>query len=417
MRTDSTNVAAPALAEVRDYIKSRYGVQNLPEQPTVHKTRAAIAQEAHECIRPTSVYREPESIRQHLDKDLFRLYQLIWQRFVASQMKPAIFKVTAVDVKAGDLPGDLLSNGMVSDTALKTLPYLFRATHSVAVFQGYLLVYQDGRPEDEADEGEGTLPPLTKGEVVDLIRLIPAQHFTEPPPRYTEATLVRELEKHGVGRPSTYAQILSTIQSRNYVARQNRYLAPTATGTIVNDLLVQHFPKIVDLPFTAQMEEDLDRIAAGERNWTGVLKAFYEPFALTLEAAEQNMQEVEIPVEQTGITCDKCGSPMVVKTGRFGQFIACSNYPACRNTKPVARKTGARCPECGGDLLQRKTRKGRTFFGCANYPKCKFSLWQRPLSRLCPLCGGLLVESGKTKIRCIKCETVSERQDDTEAGS
>jgi len=290
------------------------------------------------------------------------------------------------------------------------LPYLFRTTKSTVAFPGFLLVYQDTKEErGPDDEEEGALPPLQVGEVLDLIRLIPEQHFTESPPRYTEATLVRELEKHGIGRPSTYAPILSTIQARGYVDRQNRYLIPTELGFVVNDLLVEHFANIVDIPFTSHMEGDLDRVAAGERDWVAVLREFYGPFEKTLEQADHNMKKVELPVEETGLTCEKCGNPMVVKTGRFGKFIACNNYPACRNTKPYTIKTGAKCPQCGGDLLERKTRKGRAFYGCANYPKCSFSLWQRPLTQACPVCGGLVAEAGKNKTRCVQCKRVAER--------
>jgi DNA topoisomerase-1 len=255
------------------------------------------------------------------------------------------------------------------------------------------------------------------GEVLDLLRLIPEQHFTQPPPRYTEASLVRELEKHGIGRPSTYAPILTTIQVRGYVERVNRYLIPTEVGFLVNDLLVKHFPDIVDIPFTAHMEDDLDKIAAGERDWVSVLRDFYAPFERTLQAADKDMQKVELPPEETGETCDKCGSPMVVKVGRFGKFIACSNYPACRNTKPHVIKTGAKCPQCGGELVQKRSRQGRIFYSCANYPQCKFAVWQRPLSRPCPACGGLLTEAGKNKTKCVQCKQVLERQAEPEAGA
>jgi DNA topoisomerase-1 len=411
MRTDSTHVAEPALAEVRSYIAETFGPDYLPEKPPVHKTRAAIAQEAHECIRPTSVRREPEAIKGALEQDQYRLYRLIWQRFVSSQMKPAIYDVASVDIKAGRLgPGVTVPTDKGLKAFLDALPYLFRTTQSTVAFPGFLLVYQDLKEErGTEDEEVGTLPPLQVGEVLDLIRLIPEQHFTEPPPRYTEATLVRELEKHGIGRPSTYAPILSTIQVRGYVDRQNKYLIPTELGFVVNDLLVEHFSAIVDIPFTAHMEADLDRIAAGERDWVTVLREFYGPFEQTLEQAGRNIEKVEVPVEETGLTCEKCGSPMVVKTGRFGKFIACSNFPTCRNSKPYTIKTGAKCPQCGGDLLERRTRKGRTFYGCANYPQCRFSVWQRPLSRACPACGGLITEAGKNKTRCVQCQRVAER--------
>jgi DNA topoisomerase-1 len=277
----------------------------------------------------------------------------------------------------------------------------------VIAFPGFLLVYEEAKEEGAAaEEDAGALPPLVVGELLDLLRLIPEQHFTEPPPRYTEATLVRELEKHGIGRPSTYAPIISTIQERGYVDRVNRYLVPTELGFVVNDLLVKHFSDIVDIEFTAHMEDDLDRVAAGERDWVAVLTDFYGPFERTLRMAEQNIEKVEMPAQETGLTCEKCGSPMVVKMGRFGKFIACSNFPQCRNTKPYLIKTGAKCPTCGGDLLERRTKTKRTFYGCANYPNCKFSVWQRPLPQPCPRCGGLLTEAGKNKAKCVQCRSV-----------
>ncbi len=416
MRTDSTNVAKAALAEVRAYIKDKYGADFLPAKPPVHKTRAVKAQEAHECIRPTSVRREPDAIKDHLNRDQYRLYQLIWKRFVASQMKPAVFDVTSVDIKAGCLEAEAtVPTGDVLKPFLDALPYLFRVTGSTITFPGFLLVYE--RAEDEeaaAEEDAGALPPLKVREVLDLIRLIPEQHFTKPPPRYTEASLVRELEKHGIGRPSTYASILSTIQFRGYVDGVNRHLVPTELGFLVNDLLVKHFSDIVDLQFTAHMEEDLDRIAAGERDWVTVLREFYGPFERTLQMAERNMEKVEVVAEETGLICEKCGSPMIVKFGRYGKFIACSNFPQCRNTMPYVVKTGAKCPECGGDLLERRTRRKRIFYGCANYPDCKFSVWKRPLPRPCPNCGGLLVEAGKNKAKCLECQQVFEREEEPE---
>ncbi len=419
MRTDSTNVAAPALAEVRAYIQEKFGPDYLPAKPPVHKTRAVKAQEAHECIRPTSVRREPDAIKQHLDKDQYRLYKLIWQRFVASQMKSAVYDVTSVDVKAGRLePGTAIPEGRALKAFLEALPYLFRATHSTIAFPGFLLVYEEVKGEEEAEEDSGTLPPLDIGELLDLIGLIPEQHFTQPPPRFTEASLIRELEKHGIGRPSTYAPILSTIQIRGYVDREKKYLIPTELGFIVNDLLVEHFPDVVDVPFTAHMEDDLDRIAAGERDWVAVLREFYEPFERRLGMAKRNMQKVEIEPEETGLTCEKCGHPMVVKMGRYGEFIACSNFPDCRNTKPYMIQTGAKCPQCGGDLVERKTRKGRrTFYGCTNYPECGFAVWQRPLPQPCPNCGGLMTETGKNRAKCTQCNRILEREGETETGT
>jgi DNA topoisomerase I len=417
MRTDSTHIAPPALAEVRSYIARQFGSDYLPETPPVHKTRAVKAQEAHECIRPTSVQREPEAVQASLDRDQFRLYQLIWKRFVASQMTPAVYDVTSVQIKAGRVPaGSTIPTGRALASFLDTLLYLFRVTGSTLVFPGFLRLYEESQDEGSAGEDDvSALPPLVAGEPLDLLRLIPEQHFTEPPPRYTEASLVQELEKHGIGRPSTYAPILATIQTREYVERQDRHLLPTQLGFTVNDLLVKHFPDIVDLEFTAGMENDLDKIADGDRDWVEVLREFYGPFERTLHDATQNMEKVELAPQLTGLTCEKCGSPMIVKTGRFGRFIACSNYPTCRNTKPFVIKTGARCPSCGGDLIERKTRQRRTFFGCSNYPTCTFSLSKRPLAQPCPHCGGLLTEAGKKKARCSKCGTVFDQGEDIAA--
>ncbi|MGB9880801.1 MAG: DNA topoisomerase, partial [Anaerolineae bacterium] len=368
---------------------------------------AVKAQEAHECIRPTSVWREPDAIREYLDRDQYRLYQLIWRRFIACQMRPAIYDVTSVDIKAGRVAAEsTIPEGAALQPFLDALPYLFHVTGSTVAFPGFLLVYEEAKDEGTAEEDAGALPPLAIGEILDLLRLIPEQHFTQPPPRYTEASLIRELEKYGIGRPSTYAPILSTIQERGYVDRANKHLIPTELGFLVNDLLVEHFPDIVDIQFTARMEEDLDRIAAGEREWVSVLREFYGPFEQTLRMAEQNMAKVDLAPEETGLICEQCGSPMVVKFGRYGKFIACSNFPQCRNTKPYVVKTGGKCPECGGDLLERRTRNKRIFYGCANYPDCKFTTWQRPLPEPCPQCGGLLIEQGRGKAKCLRCQQV-----------
>nr|MBC7244841.1 type I DNA topoisomerase [Chloroflexota bacterium] len=416
MRTDSTNIAPEAVGQARSYIEKKFGGNFLPEKPPFYKTRAVKAQEAHECIRPTSVWREPDAIKNYLDTDQYCLYQLIWKRFIASQMRPAIYDVTSVDIKAGHLEAErTVPEGNALQSFLDALPYLFRVTGSTLAFPGFLLVYEEAKDEGViAEEDAGALPRLEIGEILDLLRLIPEQHFTQPPPRYTEASLIRELEKHGIGRPSTYAPILSTIQERGYVDRANKHLVPTELGFLVNDLLVEHFPDIVDVQFTAHMEEDLDRIAAGEREWVAVLREFYGPFERTLQMAEQNMQKIDLAPEETGLICEKCGSPMVVKLGRYGKFIACSNFPQCRNTRPYVVKTGAKCPQCGGDLLERRTRKKRIFYGCANYPTCQFTIWQRPLAKACPNCGGLLIESGKGKAKCLRCQQVFKSEVESE---
>jgi len=401
MRTDSTNVAEVAQREALDYIGKKFGASFVPPKPWTYKTKTKGAQEAHEAIRPTSVFREPAAIRQYLTSDQYRLYDLIWKRFLASQMASAIFDTVSVDIAA---------DSRVSPVGNPNATYGLRATGSRVKFPGFMQVYMERRDEDEAPEEEGEeermLPPLSVGEMLDLRGVFPEQHFTQPPPRYTEATLVRALEEKGIGRPSTYAPILSTIQERGYVEQiEGRRLVPTELGFIVNDLLVKHFPEVMDVGFTAEMESRLDEVASGEKDWVQVLREFYEPFRTTVEAARQNMEPTTIPVETTDEVCEKCGSPMVIKRGRYGKFLACSAFPKCRNAKPLVSPTGAKCPECGGDLVEKRTRRRRTFYGCANYPNCKFAIWNRPLPQPCPHCGGLLTEKPKSPgvAVCTKC--------------
>jgi len=392
MRTDSTYVSPLAQQEARRFVTERYGENYLPPKPPVYRTRVKGAQEAHEAIRPTSVFRTPESVAPYLTRDQLRLYDLIWRRFVASQMAPAIYDTMRVDVVAGPEEGDR--------------PYLFRASGSAVRFPGFLAVYEESRDEDAPADQEvkHLLPPVEQGEVLDLLRLIPEQHFTQPPPRYTEATLIRALEEHGIGRPSTYAPIMSTIQQRGYVERIDRRLHPTELGFIVCDLLVKHFPDVFEVGFTARMENELDRIAAGEAEWVQVLRDFYGPFSQRLAQAQRTMEHYKMEDEPTGEMCELCGHPMVVKYGRYGKFIACSNYPECRNTKPFLVKIGVACPKCGSDLVERRSRRGRVFYGCSAYPKCDFSTWRRPLPTPCPRCGGMLVVAGKKTARCLQCE-------------
>jgi len=406
MRTDSVNVAAEAQAEARGYIQQAFGEAYLPATPPEYKTRAKKAQEAHEAIRPTSTLRTPEQVAPYLDGDQQRLYELIWRRFVASQMNPAIYDTMTADILAGapKEPLRLAVGETLPEPALRQATqgwrYGLRATGSTLRFPGYLAVYPDLREEAEA---EMTLPPLAAGEWLDLLDLLPKQHFTQPPPRYTEATLVQALEALGIGRPSTYAPTLSTIQSRGYVERLDRALRPTETGLTVNDLLVEHFPAILDYDFTAQMEADLDRIAEGEQDWVALLSAFYGPFEQTVKTAEQAMPKVEIKEEDPGLTCPSCGSKMVIKWGRFGKFIACSNYPTCRTTQPLQTKVGVPCPKCGGEIVERKTKRGRIFYGCNKYPKCDFASWNRPVAQPCPQCGGMLTQAGKKGLVCSAC--------------
>jgi DNA topoisomerase-1 len=392
MRTDSINIAEAAQKEARQFIVDTYGNDFLPPTPPQYKTRAVGAQEAHEAIRPTSVLRQPEKIKQFLSNDQFKLYQVIWQRFVASQMEAALYDTLTVEVTAtGEQHG-----------------YLLRASGSVLKFPGFLIVYEDARDEDQtpSEEGENVRIPaeIEEGQAQELIRLIPEQHFTQPPPRYSEASLVQVLEEYGIGRPSTYAPILSTIQERGYVTRDAKRLTPTETGMLVNDLLVDHFPEIVDMNFTANMEKDLDEVASGDRGWVDVIRGFYSAFAPQLEKAKAEMPATKAELEKIGRSCPQCGHDLVIRWGRYGKFISCSNFPACRYTEAWLEKIGVKCPECGGEIVERKTRKGRVFYGCANYPTCQFTSWKRPIANPCPKCGGTLVIANKREVQCLKCQ-------------
>ena len=391
MRTDSTNVAEVAVNEVRDFIKTTYGASYLPESVPQYKTRAVSAQEAHEAIRPTSVLRQPEAIKQFLTPEQFKLYQLIWQRFVSSQMESAVYDTLSIEVTAKG----------------KMHEYLFRASGSTVKFPGFLIVYEETADEDKkADEPENIKIPagLEEGQAQKLLRLIPEQHFTQPPPRYTEATLVQVLEEYGIGRPSTYAPILSTIQQRGYVTREAKRLFPTETGILVNDMVVNHFPDIVNTKFTANMEEELDQVAEGKASWRKVIGDFYTDFEPTVKKAQAEMPVAKTEPEKVGRICPDCGHDLVIRWGRYGKFISCSNFPACRHTEALLEKIGVTCPKDGGDLVLRKTRKGRIFFACSNYPKCDFTSWKRPIANRCPSCGGLLVIANKKEVQCTKCE-------------
>ncbi len=390
MRTDSTNIAEVAQQEARQWVTQRYGNDFLPATPPTYKTRAVGAQEAHEAIRPTSVFREPEKIKQYLSPDQFRLYQLVWQRFVASQMEAAVYDTLSVEV--------------TGKTGEHT--YLLRASGSSIAFPGYLVVYEEARDEDQKpDEEESVRIPagIVEGQAQELIRLLPEQHFTQPPPRYTEATLVQALEEYGIGRPSTYAPILSTIQERGYVVREAKRLSPTETGFVVNDLLVEHFPEIVDTGFTARMEENLDEIANGKQDWVEIIRQFYGPFSQVVQKAMAEMPTTKAELEKVGRACPECGHDLVIRWGRYGKFISCSNFPTCRYTEAWLEKIGVTCPQDGGDIVVRKTRKGRIFYGCANYPQCQFTSWKRPISTPCPKCGGLMVIANKREAQCTVC--------------
>jgi DNA topoisomerase I len=432
MRTDSTNLADVAVREIRSYVGQKFGGDFLPSAPRVYKARKG-AQEAHEAIRPTSVFRDADSADlRSLTADQRRLYILIWQRAVACQMADAVLDTVSVDIDA--------------TPAAAANVYQLRASASVVRFPGFRALYEEQSDDDQPEEPqESPLPDLEAGERLLLRELKPEQHFTEPPPRYTEATLVKALEENGIGRPSTYAPIMSTIQERGYVERDGRQLKPTELGSVVNDFLTEQFPDFVDLKFTADLEDDLDEVATGARAWRPTVREFYNPLSEALKTAAEApavMQETgetcpecgkplirrfgrygpffacsgfpecrytrpDTDVEQTQATdekCDLCASPMVVKRGRFGTFLACSRYPECKGTKPFLVKTGIPCPVDGGELVERTTKKGRRFYGCCNYPKCEFTSWQRPLPTRCPQCSGLIVAERGRRARCTNCE-------------
>ncbi len=395
MRTDSTNISDLAQKEAREYISNRYGNEYLPSQPPEYKTKVAGAQEAHEAIRPTSAFRSPEKVKPYLDSSMFKLYQLIWQRFIASQMEMAIYDTLSVDVA----------------TEADGKEYLFRASGSTVRSPGFLVVYEDVRDEDAKPvEGEGEenvrIPnDISEGQILDLIRFIKEQHFTEPPPRYSEASLVQALEANGIGRPSTYAPIMSTIQDRGYVIRVDKRLEPTETGILVNEMMTSYFPEIIDLGFTAVMEDDLDKIADGEADWIKVIDEFYRPFAVKVQKAQAEMPVQKSGPEPLGRPCPICGKDLVIRFGRFGKFISCAGFPECRYTEPWLEKIGVECPKDHGDIVERKTRKGRLFYGCANYPVCDFTSWKRPLPQPCPNCGGMLVISTKKEAVCLNCSS------------
>jgi DNA topoisomerase-1 len=384
MRTDSVRLSNEALQMAREFIQAHYAPDYLPSKPRQYKTKSS-AQDAHEAIRPTDVNRTPDAVKPYLTPEQFRLYELIWKRFVACQMAEAQLEVTSVNIRARD--------------------YLFRASGTVVLFDGFLRLYQEGKDTAERDEEElPPLPPLQQGELLDLLKLTPSQHFTQPPPRYTEATLVKTLEQNGIGRPSTYAAILSTIQERGYVALENRAFKPTPLGEAVNDFLVKHFPELFDVPFTARMEGELDEIEEGKADWVQVVRAFFEPMQRQVQSASSSDERVEIPVVETDRACPTCGAPMVLRTGRYGQFLACSRYPDCKTTLP-AGATGVRCPVCAtGEIVQRKSKKGRVFYGCTT-KGCSLLTWDKPTGALCPKCNAPLVEKTlkRAQQRIIAC--------------
>jgi DNA topoisomerase-1 len=385
MRTDSTRIAGEAQVAAREYIQRAYGARYVPESARQFK-KGKEAQDAHEAIRPTSVTRLPEEVAKFLSADQARLYRLIWQRFVASQMASAVFDVVTVDISAGD--------------------YTFRATGSTVKFDGFLRVYSEGKDEAKIDDEERPpLPPLNEGQDLKLIALTPKQHFTEPPPRYTEATLVKTLEEKGIGRPSTYATIISTIQDRKYVELTEKKFHPTELGKAVTDLLVKHFPEVLDIAFTAGMESKLDHVEEGTEDWVRMMRTFYGPFHTSVEKAGSEMERVKIEPKMTDQVCPNCGKPMVVRSSRYGEFLGCSGYPECKTIlRPEAAKVEVPCPKCGGEIVQRRSKKGTTFYGCSNYPKCDFVAWGKPVGRPCPTCGSPLIENSfKGRVIGIRC--------------
>ncbi len=375
MRTDSFNLSAQAVVAARKYIEQSLGTKYLPEGPRFYKSKSKNAQEAHEAIRPTNVNLQAADIRQQegFNRDHIRLYELIWKRFISCQMSEGLIDQTTVDVKASTV-GVFPSGG-----PQKAEEYLLRVTGSVIKFEGWLKLY--GREaEDTTDDEKGNqiLPKFEENQPLTLSRVIPNQHFTEASPRYTEASLIKRLEELGIGRPSTYAPILSTIQERFYVERVEKKFVPTILGTAVTDFLLKYFPDVFDYTFTAQMEDELDDIARGEREWKPTIKAFYQPFEKKLELVSKEAQKVKMEVEKSDKKCPECGKDLVVRIGRFGKFLACSGFPDCKHTESLEEKVNARCPKDGGEIVIRKTRKGKTFYGCKNWPGCKFASWTKP---------------------------------------
>ena len=372
IRTDATRVAEEAVQQTRSFIEAEFGSDFVPEKAPTYKKKEG-AQEAHEAIRPTSVLRTPGSIKEYLKRDQYRLYKLIWDRFTASQMAPAVLDGVSADITAGD--------------------YLFRATGSSVRFLGFMKVYVEG--SDDLEEKHTMLPLLEEGSRTGLKDLELKQHFTQPPPRFTEAMLVKTLEEKGIGRPSTYAPIIDTIVRRGYVVLEEKRFAPTELGIIVVEILREHFGTLLDVDFTASMERQLDAVEEGESPWQEVLRSFYGGFAEDLEKAHESIEKIEIEDEVTDVPCEKCGRMMVVKWGRYGKFLACPGYPECRNTKPFLVEIGVACPDCSdGQIVERKSKKGRTFFGCSNYPECEFTSWNRPVADTCPHCSHLLYQKG-----------------------
>lgn len=382
MRTDSTRISNEAKNEAYQYIVSKFGKEYANIDASYIQKKGNI-QDAHEAIRPTSVSRDPESIKDSLKPEQYKLYKLIWSRFIASQMSQAIYDTVAMDIVNND--------------------YLFKSSGAILRFPGFMTVYIEG--SDMQDEEEKVLPVLDVGHKLEIKELKPDQHFTQPPSRFTEATLIKELEERGIGRPSTYAPIISTLLERGYVVKEKKNLKPTELGFIVTDVLKEFFSKIVDVKFTAEMESQLDEIEEGYIKWYDVIGNFYKDFYNTLKIAEEQMKDIEIEdeVEVSDIKCEFCGRNMVIKYGRYGKFLACPGFPECKNAKPIYKKIGVKCPKCGGEILIKKSKRGRTYYGCENAPECDFILWDKPLNENCPECGNILIEKYNKNNKIIKC--------------
>jgi DNA topoisomerase-1 len=408
MRTDSTRISDSARDAGRAYVAAAFGPDYVGGD-RVHRLKAG-AQDAHEAIRPTDPHRTPDSLSSHLKRDELRVYRLIWERFIASQMAPALLDQTTADIAV--------------DTGRPAPAYVLRATGSVMRFTGFTAVYEEGRDDEAAPAGEAPadgaaraskaktpLPPLEAEDDLRKERIDPKQHFTEPPPRYTEATLVKALEDNGIGRPSTYSAIVETIQARQYVQQVDRRFAPTEIGEAVNDLLSEHFKDVMDLKYTASMERELDLVEERKADWVDVLRKFYGPFRTELDEAERKLPKLEVRDEPTDDICEKCGRPMVIKSGRYGRFISCSGYPECKTTKPILKDTGALCPLDGGKIVERKSKRGRTFYGCANYPACAFVSWDRVVPERCPTCGSYVVAKARRGVVTLQC--AADKEHDT----
>jgi DNA topoisomerase-1 len=375
IRTDSTRLANEARGEAKGYIKDNFGDEYY--QGRNYGKSGSNTQDAHEAIRPTSAFRSPDKMKKYLSKDQYALYNLIWNQFIGSQMKPALYKTFAIDILNGK--------------------YNFRFNGSELIFPGFLTLFN-------GDNNDDYIPQVNEKDTIEAENIDPDQHFTNPPPRYTEASLVKTMEEEGIGRPSTYAPTLSKIVSRNYVDKKGKYFIPTDLGKTVNGLLNEYFPDVTDIEFTAQLEKRLDEIEEGKEQWQQILKDFYSDFKERLDEARENMEKVNMDIE-TDIKCDKCGRPMVIKHGRYGKFLACSGFPECKNTKPYLDKIGVDCPKCeDGDVVKRKSKKGKTFYGCSNYPDCDFVSWDKPTEKECPKCGSMMVEKySKKKGKYYKC--------------